>query len=92
MNHISFYNTQTTCRFSANPSEDLELLGHEKIKACVQYFENVNLTTNLNKSTDMNFTLRQLKIKYKTTIDIDDFVLHEAENSKFLGIVLTPPT
>lgn len=40
----------------------------------------------------MNFTLRQLKIKYTTTIDIDDFVLHEAENSKFLGIVLTPPT
>lgn len=42
------------------------------------------LTMKLNKSTHINFALRSFKIKYKTTIVIDDFMLIEAKHEKKL--------
>ncbi len=48
--NIIQYADDTTLSFSCKTVEDLEILGHGNLNACVQFLENLNLKTNLDKT------------------------------------------
>lgn len=82
------YADDTTLSFSAHTLESLEISGHENLNACVQYFEQLNLKTNISKTTCMNFKLNGLLDTDNASIFMGEHKLNEVNYTKFLGIYI----
>jgi hypothetical protein len=82
------YADDTTLSFSCQTVQDLELLGHENLNACVQYFENLNLKTNLDKTKCMHFKLNSSVNNFNNTpsVFIGDTIINDVDCAKFLGL------
>ncbi len=82
------YADDTTLSFSCQTTKDLEILGHENVNACVQYFKNLNLKANLDKTTCMNFKLNSFINNDNPSVLLGEHTLSEVGYTKFLGLYI----
>ena len=67
---------------------NLEINTYVELNSCIQYFENINLQSNADKTNYMVFETRHTVNEYRPAVFLDEVLLDEVDSTKFLGIFL----
>lgn len=85
--NIIQYADDTTLCFTADNLITLEKLCCEQTNTCIKFYKNLNLQTNYNKSSYLNFSLKNVT-NFQPKISIDDNIIKEVEYTKMLGLYI----
>ena len=82
------YADDTTLCFNENSMSELEKVAFIELNSSIQHFNELNLKTNPEKSTFIQFRLRETAENHSPTVMLDETEIEEVHSAKFLGIHL----
>ncbi len=84
--HSVQYADDTTLMYTAQTLQELEINSFQSTNICMQFFEELNLKTNLNKSKLIYFNIGIQNSFETPSVFLNDNPIEEVEHFNFLGI------
>jgi len=82
------YADDTTLNLTAKSLKELEALGQQMANSCVQFFDNLNMKTNFDKTFFMQFGHSSIVNETGLDFTIGNHKIRPTETFKFLGLMI----
>lgn len=85
---LCLYADDTNVVVTGNSEQDIEISSHIGLSLIKDFLNSKNLLLNSSKSNFISFSTKQVRTKLRPTIFVDDDVLGQVQETKFLGLII----